>query len=414
MGRAPTSAVMRDELFRAQWQRALGYAPYEGAEIGECLAVADQITSVDATVWYDRWHELADRVHEAAVRSETSGDIDAARAGFLRASNYYRSAGVFLLGAPVDERLRDTHRSEVAAFRRGVALLGVPAEIVEIPFGSFRLPGYFLRPSRDGAPRRTIVLTGGYDGTAEELYFTSGAAAVARGYNVVAFDGPGQGSMIVDQGVPFLPDWESVVTPVVDWLLARPDVDPARIALMGLSFGGYLAPRAATKEHRFAACISDCGPYDLFETAVARIPGVLGRQLPHGNRIALGLLRRVLRIVMGKPTAGWALRRNVFVHGLTDPLEFFRIAPDYSLEGREAEITCPTLVCGAEHDDLSANAPRLYDALTCEKSYVQFLAADGAGDHCESGARPLFNQTAFDWLDTVMPESSVATSAAGA
>jgi pimeloyl-ACP methyl ester carboxylesterase len=216
---------------------------------------------------------------------------------------------------------------------------------------------------------------------------------------VLCFDGPGQGSMIIDQDVPFRPDWEAVVTPVVDFALARPDVDPERLALIGLSFGGYLAPRAATAEHRLAACVSDCGPYDLFQTSASRLPGPFARQLPDGNPAVLRLLGRILGFVMNQPTAGWALRRNVMVHGLSDPLEFFRIAADYSLRGREHLISCPTLICAAEGDDLSSRAHELFDNLTCEKTFVEFRTADGASEHCESGARTHFHHVAFDWLD---------------
>ena len=47
-------------------------------------------------------------------------------------------------------------------------------------------------------------------------------------------------------------------------------------------------------------------------------------------------------------------------------------------------------------------ARRLFDALTCEKEFVSFTAAEGAGAHCESGARAVFNQRALDWLDRVL------------
>jgi hypothetical protein len=115
---------------------------------------------------------------------------------------------------------------------------------------------------------------------------------------------------------------------------------------------------------------------------------------------------------MNKPTAGWAMRRNLMVHGLSDPLEYFRIAPQYSLKGIEGRIQCPTFVCSAEGDDLSTDARKLYDALTCPKQYYQFTGAEGAGQHCESGARALFHARAFDWLDRVLNGTAPAEPAA--
>jgi pimeloyl-ACP methyl ester carboxylesterase len=307
----------------------------------------------------------------------------------------------------VDPRLAEAHRREVESFRRGAALLALPPEIVAIPYEDSFLPAYYFPAAADGAPRATVIVTNGYDGTAEELYFTNGAAALERGYNLLAFDGPGQGAMIIDRGVQFRPDWENVITPVVDYLLTRPDVDPDRIALIGLSFGGYLAPRAATAERRLAACVSDCGPYDLFDAVARRLPGFLARQLPDGSPVRLRLLDRLVRAVMSKPTAGWAMRRNLMVHGLSDPLDYFRIAPRYSLKGLEDRIQCPTFVCSAEDDDLSVDAEKLYDALVCPKRFCRFTAADGAGQHCESGARTLFHARAFDWLGQVLDPAEV-------
>jgi acetyl esterase/lipase len=194
-----------------------------------------------------------------------------------------------------------------------------------------------------------------------------------------------------------------VITPVVDFLLEQPGIDPNRIPLMGLSFGGYLAPRGATREHRLAACVSDCGPYDLFDATASRLPGLLAAQLPDGNALLLALLDRIARFVMGKPAAGWALRRNLMVHGLSDPLSYFRMDPDYILKGLEAEIQCPVFVCNTDADDLGGRAGRLFAGLKDARSqFVQFTAAQGAGEHCESGARTAFHQHAFDWLDQIV------------
>ena len=44
---------------------------------------------------------------------------------------------------------------------------------------------------------------------------------------------------------------------------------------------------------------------------------------------------------------------------------------------------------------------QLYEALTCPKHFLRFSTEEGAGEHCECGARALFHQRAFDWLDAI-------------
>ena len=241
--------LMKDELFEAQLLRAMGYAPYGGADAGECLAVAGEITGTSLDSWHDAWVAAATRLCGQAEASAAAGQAASARSGFFRAANYFRTAGLFAMGAPAGPRLAEAHRREVDSFRRGAALLAVPPEIVQIPYEDSFLPGYYFRAAADVAPRATMILVTGYDGTAEELYFANGAAALERGYNVLAFDGPGQGTMLIDRGVPLRPDWENVITPVVDYLLARPDVDPEQIV------AGRAQPRRlprAARGHRRA------------------------------------------------------------------------------------------------------------------------------------------------------------------
>jgi alpha-beta hydrolase superfamily lysophospholipase len=397
-----TRLVVKDDLLDAQTLRAVGAAPYGGADIGECLATAMAVRGTDLASWHEAWSLTAATVLALAESEAEAGRTQSARLAFFRASSYFRTAGVMLLAAPLDPALVDSYARQTSAFRSGAALLAEPPEILQIPYEGTTLPGYFFRAGPDPAPRSTVILTGGYDGTAEELYFFNGAAALARGYNVLAFDGPGQGAALVQQGLVMRPDWEAVITPVLDYALMRPDVDPARVALIGLSLGGYLAPRAASAEHRLAACIADCGSYDLFDAALQRIPGPLAAGLTNGRAIQTAVLRRILGELASKPTAGWALRRGQLVHGAASPIEYLLALRAYSLKDHASMITCPVLVCDAEGDDISASAPQLAQALTCEKQYLHFTAAEGAGDHCEAGARTLYHARSFGWLDSIL------------
>jgi alpha-beta hydrolase superfamily lysophospholipase len=306
-----------------------------------------------------------------------------------------------LLSAPLDPRLRETTARQTEMFRRACALMERPPEAVEIPFEGASLPGYFVAAGGQ-EQRATLILTGGYDSTVEELYFTNAAAGLARGYNVLAFDGPGQGAALIERGLTLRPDWENVVRPVVDFALARPGVDPARVALIGPSLGAHLAPRAASAEHRLAACIADCGAFDLYAAFLRRLPPPLAGRVAAGERLATRALRLLARRLISKPTAGWALRRGLLVHGIEDPIELIESLRDYTLAGRAERIRCPTWVCSAEGDEISESAQQLVAALTCPNQYVRFTAAEGAGDHCEAGARTLYHARSFAWLDPIL------------
>jgi hypothetical protein len=113
-------------------------------------------------------------------------------------------------------------------------------------------------------------------------------------------------------------------------------------------------------------------------------------------------VRPILRVLAAKPTAGWALRRGMLVHGASSPLAYIDTLRDFTLRGRAAQIVCPTWVCNAEGDDIGASAPELVAALTCPSTFVRFTRAEGAGDHCEQGARTLYHARSFAWLDDLL------------
>ena len=397
-----THLVLKDPLLDFQVLRTVGSAPYGGADLGECITTAQRVKPGDLGSWHDEWVRTAAAAARLAEQAEEAGERETARLGYLRASSYYRTAGVMLLAPPLDPRLRETNALQTEMFRRAGTLMEQPPEVLEIPFEQTTLPGYFFRPDASDHQRAMVILTGGYDSTVEELYFSNAAAALARGYNVLAFDGPGQGGALIQQGLTLRPDWENVVRPVVDFALGRRDVDPTRIALIGPSLGAHLAPRAASEEHRLAACIADCGAFDLHAAFLRRLPPPLARRVAARSPRAIKALRMLTGYLLKKPTAGWALRRGLLVHGLDDPIAFIESLREFTLAGRAERISCPTWVCSAEGDEISESSPQLVAALTCEKEYVRFTAAEGAGDHCEAGARTLYHARSFAWLAAVL------------
>jgi pimeloyl-ACP methyl ester carboxylesterase len=390
-----------DPLYERFATRALAHALYGGADFGECFVTARQITPADPDSWHRAWTATGDRVFGIAEQCAASGHMVSAREAYLRASNYYRTSYLPLFGTPVDPRLVAAFDREAEAFRKAADLMSPSVEPVEIPFEGTSLPGYFHRAVESGPPRPTLISTNGYDATVHEAHFAHAIPALRRGYNCLTFDGPGQGRALIKQGLFMRPDWENVVRPVVDYVLARPEVDPRRVALIGWSFGGYLAPRATSGEPRLAACIADPGQWDLLEAMRASmpLPPEARERLPE---IAPADLEGFLGQIRSNPSLNWTIRRALWVHGLDSLADYFRVAAEYSLEGRAERIRCPTLVAWAEGDPIARFAERLYAALRCPRALVRFTTAEGAGGHCEEMARSLFHQRAYDWLDDVL------------
>ena len=390
-----------NELFDGQLLRAVAHTYYGGADLGECLATANRINEGDTESWYQEWTKTAERLYKLGQESLATGSRVSAREAFLRSANYFRTAYIFMMKEPVDPRLVEAYDRQTEAFRQATALFATPVETVQIPYEDTTLPGYFFQVDHSGKPRPTLILLNGYDSTSEEVYFYNVVAALRRGYNCLCFEGPGQGAMLIKQNRYFRPDWEKVVEPVVDYLLTRPEVAASKIGLVGLSWGGYLAPRAASGEHRLAACVADPGEWDQLETIKNRLP------LPHLIKDKLfetapAMLQPIFDLMLKKPQVGWALRRTFWTHGVATPLEYLKVIGQFSMIEGASKITCPTLVCQAESDSIADYAKTLYEHLDCPKTFMFFKDEDGAGEHCEMGARSLFHQKMFDWLDQTL------------
>ncbi len=152
-------------------------------------------------------------------------------------------------------------------------------------------------------------------------------------------------------------------------------------------------PRRAARGHRRAPAWPRAFPISAPTTcpgaAARRPPAFLARQLPDGNPVLLRLLGRAGPLGHAQADCRMGDAAQPAGSRPERAAGYFKIAPQYSLKGIEHLIQCPTFVSSAEDDDLSIDASKLYDALTCPKRYYRFSSAEGAGQHCESGAHPV-------------------------
>jgi alpha-beta hydrolase superfamily lysophospholipase len=421
MENRPDTIIFEDPSYYFEFIRVLAKALEHGSDIGECLEAAWRIRKADPDVippaqsWCREWKALADRIVKTGDDCRARGHRISARDAYLRASEYYRSADFYLHDNPEDPEIRKLWEKMHAAFLSAMDLTDVSCEEIRIPYEGTHLPGYFWKPEKDAAPAPTLIIHSGFDGSAEELYLEYVCDALRRGYHCLVFEGPGQGVVIRKQGLPFRYDWEKVITPVVDYAVSRPDVDRQKMVLMGLSMGGYFAPRAAAYEHRLAACIANGGIFDLFGNN-ARMAGCSRSELLEFLTTRPDEYNQMAQEMSAKSTqVHWGITHGMWVFGVKTPAEFALAQEPCTMQDCAHRIRCPTLVLDVEGEQFFAGqAQQLYDALTCEKTFIAFAAREGAQLHCQVGARLLGNQRIFDWIDETLARKSQETISPGA
>ena len=250
------AAHIKSPFFNFEFLRVLHAAPFEGAEVGECLDAVRDVKDGDGESWYKAWQGAAAKSEALAEEAAASGDVESERWCLLRTSHYLRSSETLLHLNPEAPRILSTSVKAVDLFRRAMALLDSKVYYLEIPYEDYTLPAYLYMPtdaSRMKGKIPLIVQTGGFDSTQEELYFFVAAAARKRGYAVLTFEGPGQGLMVRKHKKHLRPDWEVVISKVLDFVYSTSqdhpelELDLDRLCLTGNSMGGYFALRGAVE-----------------------------------------------------------------------------------------------------------------------------------------------------------------------
>jgi dienelactone hydrolase len=309
--------------------------------------------------WCAAWSARAG-VHEALGRDALAqGWRLTAGEHLVRAAMYYHFAKFVFVHDPA--QMRAAHMQAVRCYGAALPLMRPPGERVAIPFEGKTFYGVLRRPAGTQARPPVAIMAPGLDSTKEELHAYE-EPFLARGIAVLAIDGPGQGEAEYD--VPIAGDYERAARAACDWIETRPDLDAGRIAMWGVSLGGYYAPRATAYEKRIKACIALSGPFEWKEIWSA---------LPL-------LTREAFRVRSHCATEADALRH----------------AATLSMRDAAPRITCPIYIVTGREDRLvpASHAERLAQAV---RGPVELLIVEDGGHNANNRPYRYRSQTA-DWL----------------
>lgn len=377
---------------------SLGKAYYSCGSVGRVLAIAGEIRPGDGESAYQAFWKAGEEARALADEQLARHRSVSARQAYLWATNYFYYAGDLADGSKDPNRFKPTWERARDCWDRAVALFDPPVEKIAIPYEGTTLQGYFFRADRSSKRRPLLILNNGSDGSVQDMWVWGAAGGTARGYNCLTFDGPGQGAALWRQGLHFRPDWEKVITPVVDYALTRPDVDPKRIALQGISQGGYWVPRAVAFERRIAAAVADPGVVDVSTSWIQHLPPEMVRLLDTGQKDAFNAA-----MAEAPPELQAALRFRMRPYGLPTAFDVLQASRQYNLRGVADKIRCPMLITDPDNETFwPGQSQQLYQMLRSPKRLVRFTAAEGADLHCEPKDPGLRDLRVFDWLDEVL------------
>jgi alpha-beta hydrolase superfamily lysophospholipase len=377
--RTGITQLFADQTYHFQALRVLTDAPAGGADINEVLQTIGRIPEGDASRWYEEFAALGEA---NLLRANSCLDQTSAGLAFLRAHTYWRTAE-FLL-KPDDPRRSVAWPKHVSAFDQALTALGVDYRRFDVPYEHGALRCIFYPGAAGAGDKPLIMFVGGYDSTLEELYLVLAKAASERGYDVLTYEGPGQGAALREDQLYFTSEYEKPNSAVLDAYLAQTDRPPRNIILVGMSMGGYLAPRAAAFDPRIDGVVAYDVFFDLGETARAFFAKYQNPELAH------------------LPGIVWSIDNAVWTLGLKEASEVPSAFSPYTLSSCAHQISADVLILVGEHDHFvpPQQATQFAQSLTHARSVetVVYDAASGGAEHCQLGAVTLWHETFFDWL----------------
>jgi pimeloyl-ACP methyl ester carboxylesterase len=404
---SPTLPLSTDSAFNFQFLIALGDAITGGADIGPVLGAAKNIVPGDFASFSEQFYALANYTKAQAADPENAYDGVNVRETWFSASQYFRRADFYLHNDWDNPLITSLWAEQTAAFDAAIAALPIPGQRVRFPatHGNFTIDAIWYATSADpDAKLPTLVIGNGFDAAQEDSYHYFVASALARGWNCITYEGPGQPTIRREQDLGFIPDWENVVTPIVDYLLSEKAnvVDENRLALVGNSFGGYLAARAVAFESRISAAVLVDGVWDLYAGYSSQLTPDIRAIYEAGNYSQFDEELLSLRAA-GKLSsdAAWGVDYGLWAFNTHSPSDFFNQTKKFQLESVVDQINIPVFIGSAQFENIFIGQPQQVKDALGDKGTL-FLFNGTSGYHCQTAAGQEMTRAVFAWLNKTL------------
>jgi pimeloyl-ACP methyl ester carboxylesterase len=359
---------------------ALGWGPAGGLDVGQAFYVASHIIDGDADTWVQAFGDYGNAQNAQADAWKQRGWTRAAGEARLKAFASYRSAWQFATPGPQFTQLYAKHQ---VAFEAAMSELDMPATFFKVPYQGKALPGVFLLHADPDAP--TALVIGGADTCFEDLFLTIGRNLLDRGYSVALVDLPGQG-ITQAQGLHWESEAERPIAMVIDLLIERFGVVPGRIALIGLSLGGYFVARAAGCETRLATVIASTpfpDPAHMFALSVRS-----ATERAHTPAPSDASMRSRL-------TTFWKA-------GAANGQELLARTADMVADPSHVTVPFLTILGGGDSPIFAGQAQEWHQRIASPlKSFVLLDETTGADGHVQINNRLRLAQECCGWMDKI-------------
>ena len=361
-----------------------GMAPYGVVAMDEIDRIAETLKGRQGEpgAWQEVWCAMAAQIEKTADVEAARGHNRTAGNYYLRAGNYYYTGERFI---PPGEVKIAVGRNAYRCFREGLTRRHAEIDFVEVPYEGTTLPALFMKAPGVSLRAPTVVIFNGMDNCKEMSIIFAGLEFAKRGMHTLAIDGPGQGETLRFRGIHSRYDYEVPGKAAYDYVAQRADVDPARVVIMGYSFGGYYAARIAAFEKRYAAAVAMTA---LHWDLAAWQQRIKEKAQAEGNKVAQSNFQ------------------FQWVVGAADADGGIEMAKCFRLQEVAHQITMTFLITHGANDRVvpAENAQKLYDAVGSQRQTLRvFTADDGGAAHAHVDNRQVGMDFVADWIADNLP-----------